>query len=393
MFTPLRVKCLVVLLSLAGHACNEGDGFREPGLQGDARTPSYRPEDGGLADGASAEAGGIRADLRRAAPRPPFARNVILFVGDGMGFPQVEAARRFANGNTQPLAMETLPTRGRMFTRNASSAVTDSAAGATAFATGVKVKNEVLSLHLPGTGAPLRTALELRKEIGAATGLVTRETPILDATPAAFFAHQASRYAYAAIARDLFDIARPDFLAGEAVADADNIVAAAAGYRTITDAWDPLATAGLMPGAAKMAWFYKRTPPELSEVTNAAIAFLSRSPVGFFLMVENEGTDTGGHAHDLQHVIASVLQLDRAVAAAIAWQAGRNDTLIVVTADHETGALSLADEPAAAGVLPGHTFGDSWHTAAPVPLFCGGVGAAALPAAIENTDLFRWLAP
>lgn len=392
MFTRLQVRSVVVLpsvlLVLSGlAACHEGDhSFREPRLGAGARTPAGVAEDGGLPGPNDAA---FAADLRRAAPRPPFARNVILFIGDGMGFAQVEAARRFANGNTAPLTMETLPTKGRMFTRNALGGITDSAAGATAFATGRKVQNEVLGLQLPGGAAPLPTALELRKALGAATGLVTRETPIVDATPAAFIAHQSSRYAYDGIAHDLFDVVRPDFLAAEAVVNADNMVAAAAGYTAITEAPTELP----MPGAVKLAWLYERTPPALSGVAATAISFLSRNPVGFFLLVENEGTDTAAHAHDLQHVVASVLELDRAVAAAVAWQAGRGDTLIVVTADHETGGLSLADEPPQAGVLPRHSFAETWHTAAPVPLFAAGVGAAQFPAAIENTELFRWLAP
>ena len=381
----------IALFALAGMAaCHDGGRFREGSSAVQPRTPSQPVDDGGLSQGGDA---GFGSDGMRTAARPPLARNVILFIGDGMGFAQVEAARRFANGNTKPLAMEMLPTHAQMFTHNALGKITDSAAGATAFATGRKVQNEVLALQIPGNGASLPTALELHKARGAATGLVTRETPILDATPAAFMAHQPSRYDYAAIAHDLFAVAQPDFLAALAVSNADNLVAAAAGYLGVIEEWDPVATAALMPGTTKIAWFYERKAPALSDVVSAAVGFLSRNPVGFFLLVENEGTDTAGHARDLAHVVASVLQLDRAVAAAVAWQGGRQDTLIVVTADHETGGLSLADEPPQTGVLPRHTFAESWHTAAPVPLFAAGVGAAQFPAAIENTDLFDWLAP
>jgi alkaline phosphatase len=384
--------CSVVVVG-----CHDVDSNRTepPHFVGD-RSPSLRQNAAADAGHTAAVAGTVSdssVDVPRTAPRVQFARNVILFVGDGMGFAQVEAARRFSNGNLAPLSMETLPSKAKMRTLNATGGITDSAAGATAFATGRKVSNEVLSLAIPGDGGHLATALELRASLGAATGLVTRETPIVDATPAAFAAHQSSRYAYAQIANDILNVTKPDFIAGQATVDADNRAAMAAGYKGVQFPWDSVASVNWRPGTTKVSWLYDQEPPPLSDVTKAALEFLSRSPVGFFLMVENEGTDTAGHAHDLKHVIDSVLELDRAVAAAVAWMGTRTDTLIIVTADHETGALTLADEPPAVGVLPRHTFGDSWHTGWAVPIFATGVGAAQLPSEIQNNELFRWLAP
>ncbi len=141
------------------------------------------------------------------------ARNVILFIGDGMGFAQVEAAGMFATGRPGTLSFETFPFRGSVRTGNAVGEVTDSAAAATAMATGVKVGNGVISMALPGNGAPLETALERFKASGKSTGLVTT-TIITHATPAAFGAHEPSRNNYSGIADDYLNDSRPNVLLG-----------------------------------------------------------------------------------------------------------------------------------------------------------------------------------
>ena len=115
---------------------------------------------------------------------PP--KNVIFFIGDGMGAEAIDAGRYLLNGDTAPLFFETLPHSGWMTHHEFSGNLTDSAAAATAMATGEKVSNEVLSVRLPGSGAELTTLLETFKAQGKRTGLVTLGTPITDATPAAF---------------------------------------------------------------------------------------------------------------------------------------------------------------------------------------------------------------
>ncbi|MCG5055291.1 MAG: alkaline phosphatase [Myxococcales bacterium] len=322
------------------------------------------------------------------------ARNVVLFIGDGMGFGHLDAARSFANGNTAPLIMETLPVQRRMDTRNALGQITDSAAGATAFATGRKVSNAVLSLALPGDGRPLASALELRQASGAVTGLITRETPIVDATPAAFAAHRPSRYDAAEIAHQILRVTRPDFVAGVAAPFADVTAALEAGYFTLAGA-DPLGFVSIaQPGLHRVAWLYEdRHAPPLDELTSTALAFLSRHEGGFFLMVENEGTDTAGHANDLAHIVEAVLTFDRAVARGLAFAQARQDTLVLVTADHETGGVAIDPGTARAGQLPQHSFSTFGHTSDHVPVFAFGPGAEELPQLVQNHELFNWLAP
>ena len=144
------------------------------------------------------------------APKRP--TNVILFIGDGMGPEQVKAASHYAGG---PLSFERLPYHGRAMTWPASNPldVTDSAAAATAMATGMKVSNGVLSVAIPGDGRPLPTILEQFKQMGRSTGLVTT-TYITHATPAAFAAHVASRDKHDLIAQDYLQRTRPDVMLG-----------------------------------------------------------------------------------------------------------------------------------------------------------------------------------
>ena len=134
------------------------------------------------------------------AAAPP--KNVIMMIGDGMGPEQVKAAGMYFGGAAGTLNFESFPNQAQMTTASANSLVTDSAAAATALATGVKVNNNVVSLAIPGDGSELPTMLELLKAQGKSTGLVT-STQITHATPAAFGAHETSRNNRSQIGQEL----------------------------------------------------------------------------------------------------------------------------------------------------------------------------------------------
>lgn len=321
----------------------------------------------------------------------PCARNVILFVGDGMGFAQVRAARSFASGNREPLVFETLPRRGQITTASASSPVTDSAAAATAMATGVKVANGVLSLEIPGGGGPLETVLERRQRWGQSTGLVTIHDPVTAATLAAFGAHRASRSDASGIASDYRVSSRSTLIFG----GADGAVVpndfAAAGYQVVAS------IAALLDvdrgEEARILGLFPHDAPSLAERTAIALERLAGDPEGFFLLVEQANTDRRGHANDLAGVVEAVLALDTAVAMALAWAGGRDDTLVIVTADHETGGLVCAFDDhtlTTAGVMPSDlcSFSTGSHTAANVPVFAVGFGAERVVGTLDNTELF-----
>lgn len=334
-------------------------------------------------------------------PGPPApagaARNVILFIGDGMGFEQVKAAGMFATGRPGTLSFESFPFFGSMHTGNAGGEVTDSAAASTAMATGIKVGNGVISMALPGNGAPLETALERFQASGKSTGLVTT-TIITHATPAAFGAHEPSRHNFSGIAGDYLNDSRPNVLLGGAeylTADA----AVAAGYTVVVDrdglqALDPEVEnrvsgqfgSGDMPYEADGLGGL----PTLSEMTLAALRILENDPDGFFLMVEGGRIDHACHSHDIGRAIGETIEFSRAVEIAAEWSDDHPDTVLVVTADHETGGMRVLANNGA-GNLPSVAWGTTGHTSVPVPVFARGVDPASVPEPMENTDIFDLL--
>jgi alkaline phosphatase len=337
------------------------------------------------------------AEARAARSLATDPHNVILFVGDGMGPEHVRAAALYLG---RPLLFEEFPFRSRMTTQSVNG-VTDSAAAATAMATGHRVYNGVISVALPGDGAALETVLERWQALGKRTGLVSTST-ITDATPAAFAAHDASRTNRAAIAGDYFEESRPEVLMGGAGSGVTEEIALAAGYVVVTDTYTMSALdteavthvsgqfgQGQMPpindGRAPL--------PSMAEMVQTSLAMLQNGDSGFFLLVEQEGTDTYSHANALAPMIDAVIELEGAVNVALDWADERDDTLIVVTADHETGGLHI-DADNGAGTLPDVTWiAGSGHTDSPVPLFARGSQAELLALVHANVDLSYLLGP
>jgi len=335
------------------------------------------------------------ATLASTAVRAAPLRNVILLIGDGMGPGQVAATRAYRGA---PLDFETLPYAGAVTTFAAYSNITDSAAAATAIATGHTVDNGVLSLALPGDGRPLPTVLEGDQQKGRSAGLVTTSF-MTDATPAAFAAHVANRGQVAEIAREYIEEAKPNVLFGSGGDGLSVEAAGAAGYTVVTD------RAGLLAlntesatnvsgqfgiGSLPYESNWDTNLPHLSEMTRVALHILDNNPDGFFLMVEGGLIDHACHANDLVDCIDEVLEFNRAFQAVTNWAAGRGDTLIVVTADHETGGLAVVADNGA-GNLPTVTWSAGGHTGAPVPVFGGGPHANLVPRLAANTDLFALL--
>ncbi|MBN1611039.1 MAG: alkaline phosphatase [Polyangiaceae bacterium] len=327
-------------------------------------------------------------------PKPgSCAKNVILFIGDGMGFNHVLAGRSFDNGNGAPLTLETLPEHAEMTTFSASSSVTDSAAAATAMATGHKVDNGVIAMAIPGDRSELPTALELRKARGQATGLVTIHDSVSSATPAGFGAHSDSRGDTSEIMSDLSTGSRPNLLFGDDTGAVSSTEFADAGYTVIET---EQALLGVDPASAEfLLGLFPSDVPTLALRTWRALQILDQDPDGFFLMVEQADTDKQSHANNLSGVVDAVIELDGAVQVALAWAAARTDTLIIVTADHETGGLVCGfseAESTSQGVLPDCSFTCGVHTAANVPVFATGVGAGSVVGVLDNTEIFALIA-
>ncbi len=335
---------------------------------------------------------------------PP--RNVILLIGDGMGFEQVRAAGLYLHGAEGRLAMERFPHAARMTTHPAGGprGVTDSAAAGTAMATGSKAGNGAISVRIPGDGAPLKTALEIFRDRGARTGLVTT-TYMTHATPAAFGAHVPSRGMTGRIARHYLSETRPNVLFGGARGDGGGMTpdaARGAGYTVVTtraemnvlEPGNDLRVSGQF-GTGHMPYEYGQeigehdaydTLPHLSEMTRKAIELLE-NPKGFFLMVEGGRIDHAGHGNDLERNVFETVEFDRAVEAAVEWARGRDDTLILVTSDHECGGLRVVGSRGK-GKMPEAEFTTGGHTGVPVPLWALGVGAERVEGTLDNTELF-----
>ncbi len=332
-------------------------------------------------------------------------RNVILFIGDGMGPEQIRAAGMYQNGNPGTLFMESLPYSSTMTTYSANNAITDSAASATAMATGIKVNNYVVSQATPGDGHDLETLVERFHRACKRVGLVTTAY-MTHATPAGFGAHAADRTYYAQIASDYLTQSQPDVLLGGGANGLTPGAAIAAGYTVVTDrvsmqALNPLNVERVSGqfSATHLPYEYQYytggdqgydTLPHLSEMLSAALPILDADPNGFFLMVEGARIDHAGHSNLLPENIFETLEFDHAIEVAYTWAMSRTDTLIIVAADHETGGLTVTANNGA-GNWPSVTWGSGEHTATPVRVFAWGMNAALAAEVHDNSDIY-WMA-
>ncbi len=301
------------------------------------------------------------------APKPPLERNVILLIGDGYGFSHFEIARAVKQlTNNTTLAQINVMNQGNtgyISTPPENGLVPDSAAAGTALATGHKTENGVLSQS--PDGSPYKTVLELAKARGMATGLVSTSY-ITDATPAAFSAHSATRGAYADIAEQQLLITgvdvmmgggREDFIreseSGSRRKDSRDLLAEAqaAGYTLVSTAAelariDPARAPRLLGLFALHTMGYDidratTNEPSLALMTQKALDVLRLQREGFFLMVEGARIDHAAHANDAAAVGRDVLAFDEAVRIAYQFAREHPETLLIVTADHETGGVAL----------------------------------------------------
>jgi alkaline phosphatase len=330
-------------------------------------------------------------------------RNVILFIGDGMGSEQVRAAGMYQNGSEGYLVMESFPYSATMTTYSADSAITNSAAGATAMATGYKVANDVLSIAWPGDERELETLLERFHTYCKRAGLVTT-TYATNATPAAFGAHELNRYNISGVARDYFTQTMPDVLFGGGGNGLNPTNAATAGYTVVTDR---VSMQALTPapnkrfsgqfGITDLPYEYDYrvgldpgfvTLPHLSEMVSTTLRLLENTPNGFFLMVEGGRIDHAGHENDIARSVLEVLEFDRAIEVVYMWASSRTDTLIIVTADHETGNLRVLANNGR-NRFPTVKWTTTGHMATDVPVYAWGVNAELASQVTDNTDIYH----
>jgi alkaline phosphatase len=290
-------------------------------------------------------------------------QNIVLLVGDGMGPSQFGAAWLYSNRVLgKDLRMVEVMKDGHtayLVNDTADAIVTESAAAAGQIATGEKMTARALSMAADGK-TPVKTILEIAKDKGMATGLVTT-SGITDATPAAFATHVAHRSDETAVADqelragvDILLGGRKQFFLSEAATgkrkDGRNLLdeARAAGYAVVDTADELKRVEGAkvlgLFNMGNMAYEIDRATtaePSLAEMTTKTLQVLSRNPKGFFAMIEGGRIDHASHRNDAAGTIRDTLAFDEAVGVALDFQRKNPDTLLIVTADHETGGMAI----------------------------------------------------
>lgn len=282
---------------------------------------------------------------------------IFLFIGDGMSVPQRMVAEEFAKKSGYgPLAMNILPYQASTRTHSSASLITDSAAAATAMACGEKTKNGALGVK--SDGARVESVAELAKKRGMKVGILTTVT-INHATPAGFYAHRTSRSDGYGAGLDLVSSGFDHFSGGGLLGKSNDVnhpeykgdvfeLAEKAGY-TVTrdvDGWK-----SLKPGAKSWSVFCKGpmpfsidnagSLPRLYEMLEKTIELVDGEK-GFFIMCEGGKIDYAGHANDAATNMRDVIELDRSVKVALEFMEKHPDeTLVIVTGDHETGGMSM----------------------------------------------------
>ena len=320
------------------------------------------------------------------------AKNIILLIGDGMGVTQIYAAMSVADTT---LHIEQFKNIGFHKTYSASDYITDSGAGGTALATGVKTKNT--SIGVDTSGNPLKNILDYAKENNLATGLVSTSA-ITHATPASFIAHEKYRYDYENIAKDFLDFDIDLFIGGGKAyfdnrSDSLNLIDSLnnKGYQVI-DGYkniDPTVDGKLAVFTAEKhnPEFRNDREDMLPVSTEKAIEILNKDTEGFFLMVEGSQIDWGGHDNDIEYVVTEMIDFDNAIGKALEFAKKDGETLVIVTADHECGGLTITGGSLVNKTIETH-FSTDDHTPVMVPVFAYGPGANNFGGIYENTDVF-----
>ena len=323
--------------------------------------------------------------------------NIILLIGDGMGLTQISAAM-YSNNNR--LALAKFPVIGFHKSHAANELITDSAAGGTAIACGIKTNNG--NIGTDENGLPTVSILEELDSMNFSTGMIVTST-IVHATPAAFAAHQARREMYEEIALDYLD-AKVDLLIGggrqyfqnREMDDRDLInefenkgyVVMDQLYTTMNKIKWPLDKNLLYFTADKQPLTVSGGRDYLSFAVRQGVQYLEqKSNKGFFLIVEGSQIDWMNHANDGRGVVMETLDFDRAIWEAIQYANRKGNTLVLVTADHESGGMSIEADSRMNKLKYGFT--TNGHTAAMIPVFAYGPGSTLFRGIYENTSIYH----
>lgn len=310
-------------------------------------------------------------------------RNVILMIGDGMGFGAV-ASSYFANGHA--LTMTSLRSMGYVCTQSANNFTTDSAASGTAYATGHKTNNG--QLGTTPDGETVKNIPEIVVPLGYAAGVVTTDD-INGATPASFFAHQISRKKVAEIWGDI-PSCYLDFISGgnsKVYAKQDEKT-----RKSIEEKFKVVYDPSEVNSSERVIYLPKTVERTvrgnyLPETTDLAIRYLSeRSRKGFFLMVEGARIDKESHGNRMDGTVEETLDFDKAIEVAVRFAEKNGNTLVIISADHETGGIALRSSNPEKGAVEA-VYTSPSHTPSFVPLFAYGPHSRDFACIQENSDV------
>ena len=331
------------------------------------------------------------------APEGNDVRNVIFLIGDGMGLEQASCAWVLNHGK---LNLDNFPVIGLSRTYSADNLITDSGAGGTAFAAGQKTGNNHVGTDI--NGEPLYSMLHKAQTLGWKTGVVTT-CHLADATPVDFCCHNVHRYNTAEIIADYAECG-VDYIAGGGAdyfgpgREDGRIIAdemAQKGYNVVRTEEElfaaPLPVLGLMapdnlPVALERGDLFRHMVARGIEQLSAA-----SEGKGFAMMIEGSCIDDWLHGNEIGLAMEELLDFDRTIGDVLEWAAKDGHTLVVVTADHATGALTLQDGDLEEGKI-GVGFGNDSHNGIAVPYYVWGPGSSAFGGILENEELGRLIA-
>ncbi len=332
------------------------------------------------------------------------AKNVILLISDGTGLSQVSSAFYFKESSPNYARFKNI---GLIKTSSSREDVTDSAAGATAFACGIKTYNGAIGVADDST--TVKNLVEIASLKKIKTGMIATSS-ITHATPASFYAHTLNRGYSEEIAAHLVQ-SEIDFFAGGGLQffnqreDGQNLLNTLQEkqFTIDTTSLSDFATikssekAGYLLANDAMLPVSEGRGDFLSKATELAIQFLSKDDSGFFLMTEGSQIDWGGHANNAPYLVSELIDFDDAVGKALDYAEKDGNTLVIVTSDHETGGFTLAakkkktedGEEYSDYSEIGMTFSTAGHSATLIPVFAYGPGSEEFTGIYENSDIFE----
>jgi len=320
------------------------------------------------------------------------AKNIILLIGDGMGLSQVSASQFYNKNATN---FERFSVIGLSKTSSSSDLITDSAAGATALASGVKSYNGAIGVSSDTLSA--ETIVEQISIKGIKTGIISTSA-ITHATPACFYAHVKSRRMEDEIASFLVD-SEVDFFAGGGLKffnkrkDGKNLTLKLEekGFEVTIDKLPKNISdkkQAILLSKNGMPTMLEGRGDFLPEATQLALDYLSKNEEGFFLMVEGSQIDWGGHDNNANYLISELLDFDKTIGVALDFAEKNGETLVIVTADHETGGFTLASTNGDYNKI-NPVFATGGHSATMVPVFSEGPESEKFGGIYENTAIYN----